>query len=107
MQAKVQKSISTTLPRNASADSGGELSQVVAPERSGSRPSTGSAAGGAAGGARSVTAAVVIAELYETCRNSFGWSPGEMGCWGQRPSNSWSDELPPPAVNPARHSESK
>ena len=47
MQANVQKSTSTTLPRNASGDSGGEFSHVVAPEMSGSRPSTGSGEEGA------------------------------------------------------------
>src|SRR6187551_2169566 len=43
MHEYVQKSTSTTLPRNASRDSGAELSQRVAPASDGIAPSTGNA----------------------------------------------------------------
>ena len=44
MQEKVQNCTTTTLPRRPSGVSGAELSQAVAPPRSGSSPSTGRAA---------------------------------------------------------------
>src|ERR1700727_350497 len=43
MQEYVQKSTTTTLPRRATASSGGEFNQAVAPARDGKSPSTGSA----------------------------------------------------------------
>src|SRR6476646_5727101 len=101
MHANVQKSTSTTLPRSASGDSGGEFNHVVAPERSGNRPSTGSAEEGPGLRAASATRACNVAAEYEARRSSPDGSEEAMGRSCDRSSNSCSIELLPPGVNRA------
>src|SRR6476661_5165189 len=106
MHANVQKSTSTTLPRSACGDSGGEFSHVVAPESSGSVPSTGRADDGAVPGDASATKANV-AGPDEAWRNSLDWFGEARGCNGQRFSNFSSMEEPPSGVNRASSPVSK